>query len=420
MMTRPSTASGPLVGVGGILGGAAAAFAVHGWQTAPHTKTLVVAIAAATAMVVLDALSRQPGAAPLWLRAPIRPGSIARTSQKFLALWGVVAMLAAAYLILPEYATGYYDHAKQAFVQILPLLLVGSAAYIYFVDRRQDDPDDHYLRLAKAVGNPKSLALLDKDFALGWVVKGFFLPLMFTFLTLDLQTYWSGPQVPTFADFVALYEFAYGFLFMCDVLLAGIGYAFALRLLDTHIRTVEPTVLGWVACLICYPPFWQHLSARFFAYESDGYYWGDLFWGQPVLYLIWGCAIIAVLFVYVWATGAFGLRFSNLTNRGIITGGPYRWLKHPAYVAKNLSYWMISLPFLTTGSWVVAVQASALLLGVNLIYVVRAVTEERHLARDPVYRQYQQFIAEDGLWARLKRLGRRRRAALSSVPSMVE
>ena len=43
-------------------------------------------------------------------------------------------------------------------------------------------------------------------------------------------------------------------------------------------------------------------------------------------------------------------RFSNLTHRGIITNGPYRYSKHPAYLAKNLSWWLVSMPFMITVS----------------------------------------------------------------------
>ena len=45
------------------------------------------------------------------------------------------------------------------------------AVYIYFVDRRQDDPADHYLLIAAAVrGDPVPPLGEWKDFALGWVV----------------------------------------------------------------------------------------------------------------------------------------------------------------------------------------------------------------------------------------------------------
>ena len=57
-------------------------------------------------------------------------------------------------------------------------------------------------------------------------------------------------------------------------------------------------------------------------------------------------------------------------------------VRHPAYAAKNLSWWMEKLgrmdnPFniLSLALW-------------NGIYVWRAWTEERHLGQDPIYREY--------------------------------
>ena len=49
-----------------------------------------------------------------------------------------------------------------------------------------------------------------------------------------------------------------------------------------------------------------------------------------------------------------------------------------------------------------AVQSCVLLGGVNLIYFLRAKTEERHMGRDPVYRDYARYIAREGLLARLR------------------
>jgi protein-S-isoprenylcysteine O-methyltransferase Ste14 len=126
--------------------------------------------------------------------------------------------------------------------------------------------------------------------------------------------------------------------------------------------------------------------------------------------VVWGTAILVLVGIYLLATVAFGLRFSNLTNRGIITSGPYRWVKHPAYLSKNLSWWLISVPFVAGAGWVVAVQSCALLVCVNLVYFLRAKTEERHLRADPAYRDYEAFIAEHGLVAVLRRaIGMRRR-----------
>lgn len=89
---------------------------------------------------------------------------------------------------------------------------------------------------------------------------------------------------------------------------------------------------------------------------------------------------------------SFGTRFSNLTNRGIVVHGPYRFLKHPAYVAKNLSWWLISIPFVAHGSIQENARACLLLGVMNLVYYLRAKTEERHLRADPAYRIYVRWI----------------------------
>src|SRR5262249_31326336 len=106
---------------------------------------------------------------------------------------------------------------------------------------------------------------------------------------------------------------------------------------------------------------------------------------------------------YALSTVQFGIRFSNLTNRGIITNGPYRWLKHPAYVSKNLSYWLMSLPFLSTAGAGEGLRNSALLLGVNMIYYLRAKTEEDNWGNDPIYRDYEAFMRDHGLLGMMRR-----------------
>ena len=148
----------------------------------------------------------------------------------------------------------------------------------------------------------------------------------------------------------------------------------------------------------------EPFERQYLHYEQDGLQWGDVTAGHPALYVAWGTAILACLAIYSLATVSFGLRFSNLTHRGIITSGPYRWTKHPAYIAKCLSFWLISVPFLSTIGVGTAIVQVLLLAAANGLYVARAITEERHLARDPEYRAYQDFIRRHGIFARLRRL----------------
>jgi protein-S-isoprenylcysteine O-methyltransferase Ste14 len=120
------------------------------------------------------------------------------------------------------------------------------------------------------------------------------------------------------------------------------------------------------------------------------------------MFWVWGVLLVTLTAIYAWATVAFGLRFSNLTHRGIITHGPYAYTRHPAYVAKNAFWWLSSLVFLPwDGSVVTAVRNVTILSLVSGVYYWRAKTEERHLLADPAYRAYWDWAQENALIPRL-------------------
>jgi protein-S-isoprenylcysteine O-methyltransferase Ste14 len=172
-------------------------------------------------------------------------------------------------------------------------------------------------------------------------------------------------------------------------------YLMSLKATDTHIRSTEPSGLGWASALLCYQPFWSLIGRQYLDYDNGSRSWGDWFAHTP-FYYVWGVGILLLVLIYVWATIAFGARFSNLTHRGIITNGPYRFTKHPAYLSKNLSWWMVSMPFMITGTAAEALRRCLLLLLLNFIYFIRAKTEERHLSLDPVYVQYARWMDQHG------------------------
>ena len=138
---------------------------------------------------------------------------------------------------------------------------------------------------------------------------------------------------------------------------------------------MEPTILGWLVCIWCYPPF-NSFSFSIFDYPivNISHTWPN--WvhaiGTILISLLWG--------VFTWASIALGFKASNLTNRGIVDHGPYRFVRHPAYAAK-LIVWYIE-------GFILGRYFLGILLGFTLIYVLRAWTEERHLSKDPDYMAY--------------------------------
>jgi steroid 5-alpha reductase family enzyme len=97
----------------------------------------------------------------------------------------------------------------------------------------------------------------------------------------------------------------------------------------------------------------------------------------------------------------------------VLTGGPYRLTRHPAYVSKNLFWWSSTLPFFaTTHLWSDMVRNTVLMAGVSAVYWWRGCTEARHLAaEDPKYRAYSRWARRHApvtralIWAERRLLG---------------
>jgi len=334
------------------------------------------------------------------------PANLARVAVKCVGLAGSLGFIALLYWVFPEYNQGepFYGNYYAALKLLLPAWAVLAAPYIYFVDRRMAQPLDGLWQLGQLLlGRWRGLDLaLIGQHLLGWLVKGFFLPLMFTYFCDNLNKLLHY-DLNLLHNFQGIYDWAYFSMYFIDVSLVSMTYLMALRATDTHIRSSEPTVFGWLVALVCYQPFWSLISRQYIDYDT-GMSWGAWFHDTPWLYDLWGCLILSTVVLYVWATIAFGARFSNLTHRGIITNGPYRYTKHPAYLAKNLSWWLISTPFMLTGGAQATLRRCLLLGLLNLIYYLRAKTEERHLGLDPVYQRYAEWIDQHGLLRGVNRI----------------
>lgn len=327
-----------------------------------------------------------------------------RASIKFAGLVGSLGFVAFLYWLFPEYHGSFYDNYYYLLGNLLPGWIVLALPYFYFVDRRMRQPHDGYWHMGNVVlghWSKVDKAVL-RQHLLGWLIKGFFLPLMFIYMCNDLSRFLAY-DLTRLGDPKNWFDFIYDQLYFIDVGLVAMGYLMSLRITDTHFRSAEPTMLGWTVALVCYQPFWSLIGRNYLAYDT-GYTWGTWLVSSPAVQGIWGACILGLTATYAWATIVFGARFSNLTHRGIITSGPYRYTKHPAYLAKNLSWWMISVPFILNGSATETLRHCLLLVGLNLIYLMRAKTEEWHLSRDPDYVRYALWMEENGLFRFLRRV----------------
>jgi hypothetical protein len=339
-----------------------------------------------------------------------RPFDADRLMRKMAGLAAIAALVWMTYSLVPIYQDAWYGRFTGLLVRNAGLILALAAAYVIAMDRLLADPSDALEQLGLwllslgAEGDTDRIAGL----LMAWLVKLFFLPLMYCYGLDDWTFFYTGPHVVQ--SFTQVYELAYRFLFFVDVTFAILGYALSLRLFGGHVRWPEPTARGWLVCVMCYAPFWQVIGRNYLSYD-DSIVWGTLFADWPLVYGLWGSTILLLLCVYVLSTVAFGLRFSNLTYRGTIHRGPYALTRHPAYVSKNLTMWMVQLPFLAAQPSD-ALGNTLALIGVNLIYLCRARHEEACCRRSREYRIYERHMRRFGPLARAVRAlrGRRRGA----------
>jgi len=336
----------------------------------------------------------------------LRPLSIARVGLRLGALASIYAGIGLLYWLLPEYHGAFYNPFWSLLRTLAPYVIVAAPFYFAWMDRHQRETDDAYLVWARLLfrGERPSSWRPVREMMAGWMVKAFFLPLMTVYLSTNADHLSASLTTALDAPFsLASFRFMYDLSFAMDLMFGTVGYLCTFRILDSHVRSAEPTTLGWLVAIICYQPFWSLISSQYIHYEGS-VFWDNWLISLPIVRIVWGTVIVALLLCYALSTISFGLRFSNLTNRGIITSGPYRLTKHPAYIAKNLSYWMITVPFIEPLGWKLAVMHCAALIAVNLLYFIRAKTEERHLMNDPEYRAYAEWIARNGMVAKLTRV----------------
>jgi protein-S-isoprenylcysteine O-methyltransferase Ste14 len=233
----------------------------------------------------------------------------------------------------------------------------------------------------------KGLLGTDRVAVLTTLLKAFFAPLMVHSLMIFCVGVWvNGAQIISSdiaqLGWLALFDQAGFWFFMQAILFVDVGiftfgYLVELPSLKNQIRSVDPTLIGWLAALMCYPPFNSVTGKLLGTPVSDFPQFSD-----PTVHLSLNLGLLLLMAIYASASVALGWKASNLTHRGIIARGPYAVVRHPAYVCKNLAWWIGASPFVIAqfgASTLAGLTAAGSMLAWSSIYVLRALTEEDHL-----------------------------------------
>ena len=408
-----------IAGALGLTGGLSGHRGVLSGPYAALAAMVFTALPMAAWSVLVDRVHLRPSTGIDWRLKRALPDVLPVAVIKLIGLWATWALLAAFYVLARWYWSGNYLFAMEVLgIAVFPLVTL-SVPYVIWLDRYLVEPRDGCFHFGAFVLGGGVIGREQWDGAAiakhwrAWAIKGFFGAFMISILPPGFAQIVESNPAHLLANPVEFIMLMVTLLFVIDVQIGTVGYLLTLRPLDSHIRSGNPLLAGWLAALMCYPPFvWGIIGSdnQILSYELATPGWAHWLAGNTALLWAWGTVLIILTGIYAWATVVFGIRFSNLTYRGVLTHGPYRFTRHPAYLSKNLFWWASVLPFMVTvGSPLEGVRNCVFLLIVNAIYYWRARTEEAHLiAEDPKYAEYHAWMEQHGLiTAPLARLRRR-------------
>ena len=397
-----------------------------------RAEAIVLALGVVTLCMVsveLVRIARFFGASYIRRDPLVREGQLGRflllCTKHFLLYLVLFAVLRQAYFLLSEY--GYAKSAPyyQPWFTTLDFLwhafLWAGLPYIILTRAFKHDPEadkkDYAVLTAKVLSyllvrplsrfgvEQPSFGIDDKRAALGLLVKFFFAPVITVFffdnfpnlihnvryiLADDGLFFKVSNGTYSHAIFNKdLHSISTSFIFCVDVGLAWVGYMVSSRWVDSQTVSAEPSLLGWVVCLLSYPPF-RAVTGWFFIGASESAYKQ---FSDPVVVSVLGSLVIFSFFMYMLPTVWFGVRFSNLTHRGIVRKGPFAIVRHPAYASKNFAWWCVGFPAaiylgFRYDNFTYTLVSILGLASSTFIYYLRAITEERHLSMDPDYVEY--------------------------------
>jgi protein-S-isoprenylcysteine O-methyltransferase Ste14 len=337
-----------------------------------------------------------------------RPRDAGRIATKGLGAACGAGLVGLAWACFPEYALpawwggaqdGWFGAWWRAVARYGPWLAALGAAHLAWIDAWLPEPRDAQwhlgawaLRRADADRAQAALALRT------WALIGFFLPVLYVYSAGNLGGLLGAVAATRDTRFEYGFEIGYQSLLLFDTVF-GVAGALALsRAIGAHARSVDATSAGWLTTILFFPPFYPVLADHYLAFGSK-LRWGAWLADTPALKAAWGSVILAALAVTAVSTASFGLRFSAVTHRGLLTRGLYGLTKHPGYVSVVVSMFFVTTPFLSDGSPRAVAEHLAAFAVFVWLYWQRARAEERHLSADPEYVRYALAMNERSVFA---------------------
>ena len=297
-----------------------------------------------------------------------------------------------------------YEKSLHFLDTLFDLYLVAGIPYFFITlivkaSRVEDyyDPAVRFVHIAKQLGRGLilrrrgALAVLKKPYnqkvLLNLLMRVYFIPPMVVqvYFNMDAAIRFSADDFQNYNPMAILFWLS-ALLWFMDALNASAGYSIESRWAENRTRSIDLTVGGWLVCLACYAPL-NDVTATLFPFgpfiantAPDTFLLQD-----NTVIMVFKLVEITLLAALVYTDLSLGPSGVNITLKRLQTRGPYGIVRHPGTVCK-LSLW-----WLQTAVYAQFWMSPQLLFGHlawNGIYILRALTEERHLRKHREYREY--------------------------------
>lgn len=336
-----------------------------------------------------------------------RLGILLRKSAGRYIVWLSIIFLGYKfYALTPYYNTEFFQDNVDFFRTLLSLYIFLGFPYflltLYFKASSSADFYDPAVRLIHMSKQIALRALRGDSFAsiflvlhnkynrkvlLTLVMRTYFIPVMVSQVYGNMaQAIFMGNKFSIDHSPMEIIFWLSALIWLTDTINASVAYCFESRWLENRTRSIDMTLSGWIVCLFCYSPLNNITSYIFpFAPAVVDENPGSLIYASVALFYVVKILQVSLLALHVYIDLSLGPSVANITFKKLQTRGVYGLVRHPGTVTK-LTYWLLISGFYR-GFWNTKMILGQ--LGWTVIYVLRALTEERHLK---MYKEYQDYM----------------------------
>lgn len=339
-----------------------------------------------------------------------RLGALPRKAAGRYLVWLVVIFLGyKLYALTPYYNTPPFKENVDFFRTLLSAYLFLGFPYffltLYFKASASEDfydPAIRFIHIIKQIvlralrGDSRASVFLvlrnkyNRKVLLTLLMRAYFIPVMVGQVYGNMaQAIDRGNGFSIDHSFIEIILWLSALIWLTDTINASVAYCFESRWLENRTRSIDMTLGGWVVCLFCYSPLNQITSYIFpFAPMVVNEDPGSLVYASLALFYFVKVLQIGLLALHVYIDLSLGPSVANITFKRLQTRGFYGLVRHPGTITK-LTFWLLISGFYK-GFWSTKMILGQ--LGWSVIYVLRALTEERHLRHHQEYRDYMKRV----------------------------